>query len=64
MTIEQLILKYPIGSKVILTDDDKTDESHEVIGYKYLNQHLYLILNDVDMVLVERVSENDNSRSY
>lgn len=32
--MEETMKKYPIGTKVIIERDDKTDRPHEVVGYK------------------------------
>lgn len=52
--MEEIISKYPIGSKVILDDSNSEYEVYEVVGYKKIKDNYYLLFMDGGMVVVER----------
>lgn len=52
--ILEIITQYPIGTQVILADEDSSDEPHEVVGYKKIKDNYYLLFKDGGMVIAER----------
>lgn len=57
MFMEQINMKYPIGTKVRLEGDYPDDPPREVAGYKYVCGSAYLMFTDGYMALMERVVE-------
>ena len=50
--MEEIISKYPIGSKVILDDSDSEYEVYEVVGYKKIKDNYYLLFKNGGMVVM------------
>ena len=48
--------RYPIGTKVRLSDDDPEDGPREVVGYKQIHNFDYLIFKDGSTAYVGRVA--------
>lgn len=57
MFMEQINMKYPIGTKVRLEGDYPDDPPREVAGYKYVCGSAYLVFTDGYIALMERVVE-------